>query len=1077
MAEYYSSPYTGKEIDEAIDAVQKKVLHQDLATEQYVLDKVKELQDSVDQTYNPESRDAQSGVAVAQAVSNRVEKVAGKDLSTNDYTDEDKEKVDSNRKTIYVTPDGYIYDKNTEEKITVVDANIVKDLYNIEFVYVDTSAGSDGDTYNVPLQVVFGGDPGHNSTIELFGVDKKRNKRLHGEYVVDEYGSTTGNLFVWTEATYNIENIRDGIGVGSLYMNNTSTLSEPDDGGELHPTPDTTSTTPIAAGSGAFAVGIGTEANGDVSVAEGILTKAGYLRADGTRSIGSHAEGVGTYAKSSASHAEGYHNQSLASNSHTEGFFNTVESTAWSGHAEGRENTVSGVASHAEGANTTASGECSHAEGKTNIASGKYSHVGGLGNTAANFAGTVIGQYAKLSSASATKYDSTGEAFVVGNGTSDTNRSNAFEVRFNGTAKLGGKNVATENYVDASVKEVSDEVNGLKSDLNDLPQLEKWDLAHRNDVVIYEKTYLSDTGTTIEEQLTSHDSFFTLLIPVNPNTTYYGFDEKSNSEYDGRFAGVLRLLDVNKNITKSYDNPVLSITTDQDTAYIIMYNRYIDATTQNKGIYWFTDKGESDRIDTYNLHGYKIDVKDIINLIIPEIDETLSIRGKVADAKAVGDAMRSVGGAEIQPRNFPILPYKVVKTNDGYLLKDDIYDVKNISNFRQIYVDSVNGSDSNNGTSQNTAYKTLKKALGEYNTANADCCVNILGDSVFYADELYGELTNRKSLAIIGENKPKLIHGELPMWSVYDSDNNTYSATVSFTGKCCVDMANVGLDGLFEGMKAVSNASAVTETENSYYIDGTTAYVHPISGNDASNVIVLKSGYGVRWNHATSTTDHFLYMKNLNIIGGYYDLARSSAYQVIGVKIEFFAEDCILQHNPIGDGFPHNGYDVSYNINCNVGFSNTDCFNHHHSGCTTEQVQNSIIVDINCKAREAGYYRNPKQGNDNLFTCHDGENVLRLNCRGMTAPGPSFADVNGCRSVLVDCESYNNYYSELAINGAWQFNNVDAIRNGMVTLVGCRIYDCRNTVKLNSECDIEMMDTPVFDSMNITGKLLICNGI
>lgn len=330
MAEYYSSPYTGKEIDEAIDAVQKKVLHQDLATEQYVLDKVKELQDSVDQTYNPESKDAQSGIAVAQAVSNKVEKVVGKGLSTNDYTDEDKEKVDSNRKTIYVTPDGYIYDKNTREKITVTNANIVKDLYNIDFVYVDTSAGGEGDTYNVPLQAVFGGEPGYNSTIELFGVDKKRNKRLHGEYVVDEYGSTTGDLFVWTKSPYNIENIKDGSGSGSACMGNTAS---------------------------------------------------------------------------------------------------------------------SGKKSFAIGENTSAEGDYSHAEGAFTTASGFYSHAGGFNNHAANYASTVIGQYAKKSIKSATVYDSTGEAFVVGNGSDENNRSNAFEVHFDGTAKLGNKNVATENYV------------------------------------------------------------------------------------------------------------------------------------------------------------------------------------------------------------------------------------------------------------------------------------------------------------------------------------------------------------------------------------------------------------------------------------------------------------------------------------------------------------------------------------------------------------------------------------------------------------------------------------------------------
>jgi len=48
---------------------------------------------SVDQTYNPNSRNAQSGTAVASAVSGKVDKVEGKQLSTEDYTTDEKTKL------------------------------------------------------------------------------------------------------------------------------------------------------------------------------------------------------------------------------------------------------------------------------------------------------------------------------------------------------------------------------------------------------------------------------------------------------------------------------------------------------------------------------------------------------------------------------------------------------------------------------------------------------------------------------------------------------------------------------------------------------------------------------------------------------------------------------------------------------------------------------------------------------------------------------------------------------------------------------------------------------------------------
>lgn len=49
----------------------------------------------VDATYDTTSQNAQSGVAVAEAVSTKVDKETGKGLSSNDFTNADKEKLDT----------------------------------------------------------------------------------------------------------------------------------------------------------------------------------------------------------------------------------------------------------------------------------------------------------------------------------------------------------------------------------------------------------------------------------------------------------------------------------------------------------------------------------------------------------------------------------------------------------------------------------------------------------------------------------------------------------------------------------------------------------------------------------------------------------------------------------------------------------------------------------------------------------------------------------------------------------------------------------------------------------------------
>lgn len=99
--------------------------------------------------------------------------------------------------------------------------------------------------------------------------------------------------------------------------------------------------------------------------------------------------------------------------------------TGFCAHAEGWNSTASGVSSHAEGSYSEASGDDSHAEGRDTKAIGQYSHAGGLGTIAKNNYQTAIG-----------RYNADGNyAFSVGNGSSDTERSNAFTVDWSGNIR------------------------------------------------------------------------------------------------------------------------------------------------------------------------------------------------------------------------------------------------------------------------------------------------------------------------------------------------------------------------------------------------------------------------------------------------------------------------------------------------------------------------------------------------------------------------------------------------------------------------------------------------------------------
>jgi len=137
-------------------------------------------------------------------------------------------------------------------------------------------------------------------------------------------------------------------------------------------------------------------------------------------SNGTDKEGYATSARGRYSHAEGYATSASGRYSHAEGGGLTTASGAYS-HAEGGGTKASGSNSHAEGDNTTASGSCSHAEGYLVIAKGSYSHAGGYWTKASANYQTAIGKYNKESTAETDK-------FIIGNGTSDTARSNCLRV-------------------------------------------------------------------------------------------------------------------------------------------------------------------------------------------------------------------------------------------------------------------------------------------------------------------------------------------------------------------------------------------------------------------------------------------------------------------------------------------------------------------------------------------------------------------------------------------------------------------------------------------------------------------------
>lgn len=232
----------------------------------------------------------------------------------------------------------------------------------------------------------------------------------------------------------------------------------------------------VSSGLASHVEGYGPTASGDASHAEGCATIAsGYTsHAEGYQTTASeecsHAEGSDTIANGNATHSEGAHTTAWGDGSHVEGGGSVIRSTFTISGSAGIKGYVSSqnhglvVGSVIKYNNIYATvvqvdnithftldhtlnsdvaltdvyvdiitgisyGNCSHVENRENIAVGASSHAEGLHTIANNDNEHACGKY-NLSTPNQT-------LFSVGNGTSDSDRRNVFEVTQDGSI-IGG---------------------------------------------------------------------------------------------------------------------------------------------------------------------------------------------------------------------------------------------------------------------------------------------------------------------------------------------------------------------------------------------------------------------------------------------------------------------------------------------------------------------------------------------------------------------------------------------------------------------------------------------------------------
>jgi hypothetical protein len=189
------------------------------------------------------------------------------------------------------------------------------------------------------------------------------------------------------------------------------------------------------------AMGLGTTASGGASTAMGYLTTAsgGRSIAMGDSSIASSfastAMGKNTTASGSNSTAMGYESRAEATYSTAMG--ENTRASGWGSTASGGNTSASAIYSTAMGVSTSASGDNSTTMGSYTSSWGDNATAMGNRTIAPSYTETVIGSWNTLyNPVSATAWSPSDRLFVIGNGTSIGNKSNALTVLKNGNMGL-----------------------------------------------------------------------------------------------------------------------------------------------------------------------------------------------------------------------------------------------------------------------------------------------------------------------------------------------------------------------------------------------------------------------------------------------------------------------------------------------------------------------------------------------------------------------------------------------------------------------------------------------------------------
>jgi hypothetical protein len=355
-------------------------------------------------------------------------------------------------------------------------------------------------------------------------------------------------------------------------------------------------------------------------------------------------------------------------------------------------------------------------------------------------------------------------------------------------------------------------------------------------------------------------------------------------------------------------------------------------------------------------------------------------------------------------------PIQIFSDGTNFYTPFDVSVFKNTGG-KTIYVDPINGVDTNDGLTWSTAVTKMDKA---YSLASDN-------DTIMMKAGIYKRTRVISASTIIDKNINIVSDGGVVRW--YQADDHTYTKTTGATNVYqtarnnithVIDLQLQPVNGETIALKAVNSIAECDALEGSYYNDGTNTYIHMfghIAPNNNNVVILLQTGNPCL--KVTNTVKNInLYVEGIEFFGGTANIYVSNSASFTDPNV--YMKNCKMRYSSTLNAVHILGAKRAFFQKCEASYSVLDGFNYH---LANGKVVYSIEVD--CLGRGNG--NNTLSTNvNNGSTTHDGSKAIRINCTYYENMG-----VNCC-DVQVDTQSIN--LGVVAFNSVSQ--NVNEITHG-----------------------------------------------